>query len=171
MAVPWTGYPLARLIEKLKPTADAKWIKFTSFLQPENAPGQRQKGYFRWPYYEVLRLDEAMNDLTLVVTGIYGHAMPRQHGSPIRIVCPWKYGYKSPKAFTKVEFTKEQPGTFWNDAQPKEYGIYSNIDPEVPHPRWSQANETMIGTRERRKTLKYGGYGDLVAKMYTGKEW
>ena len=170
MAVPWTGYPLARLIEKLKPKAEARWIRFETFLKPEVAPGQRERGYYRWPYHEGLRLDEAMNELTLVVTGIYGHAMPRQHGAPLRIVCPWKYGYKSPKSIVRIELTAEQPKTFWNVLQPEEYGFYSNVDPGVPHPRWSQATEQMIGTGERRDTLKYNGYGGMVDNLYTGKE-
>ncbi len=165
MQVPWTGYPLAALIDHLEPLPSAKWVRFVSVLDKKRMPGQRRRGY-PWPYYEALRLDEARHPLAFVVVGSYGHALPMQHGAPWRLALPWKYGYKGPKSIVKIEFVAERPGTFWNDLQPEEYGFFSNVDPAVPHPRWSQQWETDIGTREARATLPFNGYGEEVAALY-----
>jgi sulfoxide reductase catalytic subunit YedY len=170
MQVPWTGYPLAQLIDFLEPLSSARYIRFVSLLDRDRLPGQRSMRQYPWPYYEALRLDEARNPLAFVVVGVYGHALPMQHGAPWRLAIPWKYGYKGPKSVVRIEFTAERPGTFWNDAQPKEYGFFSNVDPTRPHPRWSQATEHDIGTGERRPTLPYNGYGDEVADLYSGDE-
>jgi methionine sulfoxide reductase catalytic subunit len=169
MQVPWTGYPLRRLIDDLEPLPSARYVRFVSMLDTQGLPGQKQQGY-PWPYYEALRLDEARNDLAFVVVGSYGHALPMQHGAPWRLACPWKYGYKSPKSLVGIELTREPPGTFWNDLQPAEYGFFSNVEPHKPHPRWSQMWEQDIGTGETRDTLLYNGYADLVGSMYTGDE-
>ena len=166
MVVPWTGLPMAKFVEWCRPTADARYVKFVSFLRPEQAPGQRRAGNYSWPYYEGLRLDEAMHPLTLLVTGIFGHGLPVQHGAPLRVIVPWKYGYKSAKSFVRVEFTEEQPGTFWSDLQPLEYPFLSNVEPDVPHPRWSQATEEDIGTGDRFPTQPYNGYANEVARLY-----
>jgi sulfoxide reductase catalytic subunit YedY len=166
MVVPWTGLPLSAFVKWCKPKADARFLKFTSFHRPEQAPGQKESSSYPWPYYEGLRLDEALSPLALIVTGIYGHGLPVQHGAPLRIAVPWKYGYKSPKGIVKVEFTKDQPGTFWSDMQPTEYPFLSNVDGSVPHPRWSQEYETDIATGDKIKTQKYNGYGNLVEALY-----
>lgn len=167
MAVPWTGFPLKKLLDRVEPLSDAKFVRFVSFLRPEQAPGQRNR-YFPWPYYEALRMDEAMHELTMIVTGVYGKPLPRQHGAPLRVVVPWKYGYKSPKSIVRIELVDRQPRTFWNDLAPDEYSFLSNVEPDVPHPRWSQQTERMIGTNERRPTLLHNGYADLVAPLYRG---
>ena len=166
MAVPWTGFPLHKLIDHVKPLSSAKFVAMKTFLRPAEAIGQRIDTYYKWPYYEALRMDEARNDLTMLVTGIYGEPMPTQHGAPLRLVVPWKYGYKSIKSIVEIEFVERQPGTFWNDLQPREYDFLSNVDPNVPHPRWSQAVEQMLGTGEERPTQMYNGYADLVAELY-----
>ena len=165
MIVPWTGFPLSKLIEKVKPKAEARFLRFVTFLRPEQASGQRDQSY-PWPYTEGLRLDEAMNPLTLVATGIYGKPLPKQHGAPIRIVVPWKYGYKSIKSIVKIEFVAAQPSTLWESLAPHEYPFESNVNPAVPHPRWSQATERMIDTGIRVRTQPYNGYGNYVAKLY-----
>jgi len=166
MAVPWTGYSLSHLLDHVKPKAEAKYVRFVSFHDPE-LPGVSRAPYYNWPYYEGLTMAEAMNEITLLCTGIYGHALPPQHGAPVRIIAPWKYGYKSPKSIARIELVAERPGTFWNDLQANEYSFTSNVDPEVPHPRWSQATEWTLGDRRtRRPTLKYNGYGDYVAGLY-----
>ncbi len=170
MQVPWTGFPLRALIDYLEPLSSAKYVRFVSLLDKQGLPGQRKQGWYPWPYNEALRLDEARNDLALVVVGSYGHALPMQHGAPLRIACPWKYGYKSPKSIVEIEFTDQRPGTFWNDMQEEEYGFFSNVEPHKPHPRWSQKWEQDIGTGENRDSLLYNGYADLVGSMYTGKE-
>ncbi|MCG3172250.1 MAG: Protein-methionine-sulfoxide reductase catalytic subunit MsrP [Myxococcota bacterium] len=167
MAVPWIGVPLAKIIEKLKPTAQARYVRFVSFLKPEEAPGQKTQSWYPWPYYEGLTLAEAMNELTLLAVGIYGKETPKQHGAPIRVITPWKYGYKSAKSIVKIEFVYAQPKTFWNDLAPDEYSFESNVNPEVPHPRWSQATERMIDTGERVPTQPYNGYGEMVAHLYS----
>ncbi len=136
-----------------------------SFYRPQEAVGQREQDY-PWPYYEGLRLDEAMNELTLMTTGIYGKPLPRQHGAPLRLIVPWKYGYKSPKSIVKIDFVAEQPRTFWNDLGPAEYSFLSNVDPDVPHPRWSQMTERDIGIDMRIPTLKFNGYSEFVASLY-----
>jgi len=171
MQVPWTGYPLKTLIDHCEPLPSAKWVRFVSVLDKKGLPGQRQASYYPWPYFEALRMDEALHPLTFVAVGIYGHALPMQHGAPWRIATPWKYGYKSPKSMVAIEFTDKQPGTFWNELQPNEYGFYSNVEPEKPHPRWSQMWEKDIGTGETRETLLYNGYGEEVASLYTGEEF
>lgn len=166
MTVPWTGFPLSKLIEKLQPKAEAKFIRFETANRPEQMPGIRQVKNYPWPYFEGLRMDEAMHPLTMVVTGIYGKPLPKQHGAPIRIVVPWKYGYKSIKSVVKMEFISKQPTTFWETLAPDEYPFESNVNPAVPHPRWSQATERVIDTGDRVKTQVYNGYGKYVAKLY-----
>ena len=165
MAVPWTGFPLAALLDLVKPLAGAKYVRFVSFLRPEQAPGQRKRWY-KWPYYEGLRLDEARHPLALIATGIYGHELPVQHGAPLRLVVPWKYGFKSIKGIVRMDLVAEQPRTFWNDAAPREYGFLANVDPRVSHPRWSQASEHLIGTRVDVPTQLLNGYGSEVADLY-----
>lgn len=167
MVVPWTGFPLSALIKAVMPKSSAKFVRFKSFLNPDQAPGQKMQPWYNWPYYEGLRMDEAMHELTMAVTGIYGHPMPKQHGAPIRIITPWKYGYKSIKSVVEIEFVKNQPRTLWNDLAPDEYSFESNVNPKVPHPRWSQATERLIDTGQRQDTLVYNGYGDSVAKLYS----
>ncbi|MFQ5429318.1 MAG: protein-methionine-sulfoxide reductase catalytic subunit MsrP [Phycisphaerae bacterium] len=168
MTLPWVGFPLRKLLDWVEPLSGAKFVRFVSFNRPAEAPGMRPGSAYPWPYHEGLRLDEARNDLTLLATGMYGHRLPKQNGAPLRLVVPWKYGYKSIKAIERIELVAEQPPTFWNTVTPREYPFYSNVDPAVPHPRWSQAEEWMIDGHqaERRKTLPYNGYGDLVAGMY-----
>ncbi len=167
MVVPWTGFPLSKLLEKVTPKAEAKFVKFTTFMRPEQAPGFRQMPGYPWPYTEGLRMDEAMNPLTLVATGIYGKPLPKQNGAPIRMVVPWKYGYKSIKSIEKIELVEKQPATLWETLAPEEYPFESNVNPKVPHPRWSQATERMIDTGNRVNTQLYNGYGEFVAKLYT----
>ena len=164
MAVPWTGFPLKALLDHVEPLSTARFIRFTSFYSPEVAMGQR--GYGPWPYTESLTIPEAMNELTLLVTGIYGHPLPKQHGAPIRLVTPWKYGFKSIKSIVSLEFVSEQPPTFWNTMAPQEYGLVANVNPAIPHPRWSQQTEKMIGTNERRPTLYLNGYEPWTGNLY-----
>lgn len=171
MAVPWTGFPLSELIKQVEPKPDARFVRFVSVLRKAEMPGQREYTWYPWPYFEALRMDEAMNPLAMVVTGLYGKPLPKQNGAPVRIVCPWKYGYKSPKSIVKIEFAKSQPETFWNKLQPAEYGFYSNVNPNRPHPRWSQATEKVIPRMEVRRTLMYNGYEKYVASLYNGKEF
>ncbi len=171
MQVPWTGFPLRALIDACEPLSTAKYVRFLSFLDRKGLPGQKEASWYRWPYYEALRLDEARNELAFVVVGSYGHPLPMQHGAPLRLAIPWKYGYKSPKSIVEIVLTDELPATFWNDSEPNEYGFFSNVDPKRPHPRWSQATERDIGTGQRRLTLPYNGYSEQVAAMYTGKEY
>lgn len=166
MVVPWTGFPLRKLIERVQPLSTARYVRFVSFDRPDQAVGQRRQTWYPWPYYEGLRMDEAMNELTLAVTGVYGAPLPKQHGAPLRIITPWKYGFKSPKSIVRMEFVREEPATFWNDLAPREYGFYSNVNPEVPHPRWSQDSEEMIGTGEERPTELFNGYGEWVGDLY-----
>ncbi|MCG8409536.1 MAG: protein-methionine-sulfoxide reductase catalytic subunit MsrP [Phycisphaerales bacterium] len=168
MALPWTGFPLRHLLNLVEPLATAKYVRFVSFMRPSEAPGQHPGSSYPWPYHEGLRLDEALHDLALLATGVYGHPLPKQNGAPIRVVVPWKYGYKSIKAIVEIELVEKQPPTLWNTVAPHEYGFYSNVDPAVPHPRWSQAKEWMIdGSRmSKRATLPYNGYGRLVNQLY-----
>ncbi len=168
MVVPWTGFPFKALIDKVEPTSDAKFVRMVTFLRPEQAVGQRTQNWYPWPYHEALTMAEAVNELTMLVTGIFGHALPNQHGAPIRLITPWKYGYKSIKSIVQIEFVREQPATFWNTAAPSEYDIVSNVNPKVPHPRWSQATEQDINTGERIPTLPFNGYGEYVAHLYQG---
>lgn len=165
MTVPWTGFPLKALIDKIEPLSGARYIRFTSFYSPNIAMGQR--GYGPWPYTESLTMEEAINELTMLVTGIYGHPLPKQHGAPLRLVTPWKYGFKSIKSIVSIEFTAEPPATFWNTLVPFEYGFVANVNPQIPHPRWSQATERMIGTNQRLPTLYLNGYEQWVGHLYT----
>lgn len=169
MIVPWTGFPLSKLIERCKPKAEAKFVRFVTVNRPEQMPGMKRIYQKLWPYFEGLRMDEAMHPLTMVVTGIYGKPLPKQHGAPIRVIVPWKYGYKSPKSIAKIEFVDKQPPTFWETLAANEYPFESNVDPAVPHPRWSQATERDINTGDRVRTLAYNGYADAVAKLYSKK--
>ena len=167
MVVPWTGFPLSKLLEKVRPKPEAKFVRFITFNRPEQAPGMARMKHYPWPYFEGLRMDEAMHPLTLLATGIYGKPMPKQHGAPIRVVVPWKYGYKSAKSIVTIELVSEQPKTFWETLAPDEYPFESNVDPKVPHPRWSQATERMIDTGDRVRTLPFNGYGETVARLYS----
>ncbi len=169
MVIPWAGIPLARLIEAVQPTSAAKYVAFTTLLDPERMPGQKGNALI-WPYIEGLRLDEAMNPLALLATGLYGHELPPQDGAPVRLVTPWKYGFKGIKSIVKVEFVSMQPTTSWNRYAPSEYGFYGNVNPMVDHPRWSQATEQRIGESGRRPTLMFNGYGEQVASLYTGMD-
>lgn len=166
MTVPWTGFPFKALIDAAKPLSSARYVRLLTFLDPDQAPGQQPQSRLPWPYFEGLTLQEAANELTLLATGIYGHQLPVQHGAPIRLVVPWKYGFKSIKSIVSIEFVAEQPPTFWNELQSSEYDFRANVDPAVPHPRWSQATERLIGTDERVPTLPYNGYGEQVAHLY-----
>jgi methionine sulfoxide reductase catalytic subunit len=165
MAVPWTGFPMQDLLKIVRPLSSAKYVRFVTFMKPDQAPNQ-SPSYGPWPYTEGLTLAEAMNELTLVATGIYGHPLPKQHGAPLRLVVPWKYGFKSIKSIVRIELTANRPRTFWNTNRPQEYDFVANVDPAVPHPRWSQATEKMIDTGERRPTLPYNGYAQWVAHLY-----
>lgn len=165
MAVPWTGVPLAKLVNFARPQAGAKYIKFETFEDKNIAPGQRQVWY-PWPYVEGLTIEEATNPLALLTTGIYGKPLPNQNGAPIRLVLPWKYGFKSIKSIRRITFTDQQPKSFWEELQPKEYGFWANVNPEFDHPRWSQKTERLLGSGERVPTLKYNGYGEWVEGLY-----
>lgn len=169
MVIPWTGFTLASLLKEVEPTSDAKYVRFESVYRPEEMRGQKSP-FYPWPYQEGLRLDEAMNDLTILATGLYGQPMPNQNGAPIRLVVPWKYGFKSIKAITKIELVAEQPATLWSSVGPDEYGFYSNVNPKVSHPRWSQASERRIGELGRRPTLMFNGYAEQVASLYEGMD-
>jgi sulfoxide reductase catalytic subunit YedY len=167
MVVPWLGIPLVRLIDRLEPTSRAKYVEFTTLLDPAQMPGQ-QRRILDWPYVEALRMDEARHPLTLLVTGLYGKPLPNQNGAPLRLVVPWKYGFKGGKSIVRIRFLEHQPATTWNIAAPDEYGFYANVNPEVDHPRWSQARERRIGEFFKRKTLPFNGYAAQVASMYAG---
>ena len=171
MAVPWTGFPFSELIKMVEPKPDAKYVRFTSVYRPKELPGQVKYNWYPWPYFEALRMDEAMNPLSFMVTGLYGKPLPKQNGAPIRMVNPWKYGYKSPKSIVKIEFIAKQPETFWHKVAPTEYGFFSNVNPNKPHPRWSQATEKLIPDMQRRETMLYNGYEKWVAQLYNGKEF
>ncbi len=169
MTVPWTGFPLAKLVAMVQPTSAAKYIVFETYSNPKVMPGLRAS-YYPWPYTEGLTMQEAMNDMTFMVTGMYGHELPKQDGAPIRVVLPWKYGFKSAKAISKITFTDKQPDTFWHQLQPSEYGFWANVNPAVPHPRWSQATERLLGSGDRVPTAIWNGYGEFVASMYADKQ-
>jgi methionine sulfoxide reductase catalytic subunit len=174
MVIPWIGVPLAAVLKRVEPTSQAKYVEFTTLVDPEQFPAQR-KGFFSfsgldWPYTEGLRLDEAMHPLTLLTFGMYGKVLPNQNGAPVRVVIPWKYGFKSAKSIVRIRLVNEEPKTAWNKAQASEYGFYSNVNPAVDHPRWSQATERRIGEFRRRKTLMFNGYADQVASLYTGMD-
>ena len=165
MAVPWTGVPLAKLVNFARPQAGAKYVKFETFEDKNIAPGQRQVWY-PWPYIESLTIDEATNPLALLTTGIYGKPLPNQNGAPVRLVLPWKYGFKSIKSIRRITFTDQRPKSFWEELQPKEYGFWANVNPEYDHPRWSQKTERLLGSGERVPTLKYNGYAEWVEGLY-----
>ena len=169
MVIPWEGFPLASLLNEVEPTSDAKFVRFETVYRPEEMPGLKSP-FYPWPYQEGLRLDEAMNDLAILATGLYGMPMPNANGAPIRLVVPWKYGFKSIKSIVKIELTAEQPTTLWNAVGPNEYGFYSNVNPERSHPRWSQASERRIGELGRRPTLIFNGYAEQVAHLYEGMD-
>jgi len=169
MVIPWNGFPLAALLEKVQPTSDAKYVRFETIFDPDQMPGQKRRSY-PWPYQEGLRLDEAMHDLTLLATGIYGKPLTNQSGAPIRLVVPWKYGFKSIKSIVKIELVADQPSTLWNDIASNEYGFYANVNPNVPHPRWSQDSERRIGETTRRPTLMFNGYAEEVSSLYEGMD-
>lgn len=170
MVVPWIGFPLKAILDQVQPTSSAKYVKFTTFMRPEQAPRQQARLFFKepWPFTEGLTIAEAMHDLTLLTLGSYGHVLAKQHGAPVRLVLPWKYGYKSIKSIDRIELTDKRPATFWNTIAPSEYGFFSNVNPRIPHPRWSQAFERDIGTRRRKPTLLYNGYEKQVADLYVG---
>ncbi|PWH19329.1 MAG: protein-methionine-sulfoxide reductase catalytic subunit MsrP [Anaerolineae bacterium] len=169
MVIPWLGFPLAKLLKEVEPLGSARYVRFISVARPEEMPGMRSS-FYPWPYQEGLRLDEAMHDLTILALGLYGELLPNQNGAPIRLVVPWKYGFKSAKAIVKIELTEQQPQTFWNLIAPHEYGFYSNVNPQKPHPRWSQATERRIGESGRRPTLMFNGYAEQVAHLYSGMD-
>ena len=167
MVIPWVGFPLGDLLKRVEPTSKAKYVAFTTLLRPSEMPGQMGDS-LRWPYVEGLRLDEAMHPLTLLSVGLYGKTLVNQNGAPIRLVVPWKYGFKSIKSIVRIRLVEKQPPTSWNIANAHEYGFYSNVNPEVDHPRWTQARERRIGEFFRRPTLMFNGYADQVAGLYTG---
>jgi methionine sulfoxide reductase catalytic subunit len=169
MVIPWIGFPLHRLLEKVEPSPMARYVAFQTLLDPQRMPNQRT-GVLDWPYVEGLRLDEAMHPLTIMATGMYGETLPPQDGAPIRLVVPWKYGFKSIKSVVKITLTADEPPTTWNLQAPDEYGFYSNVNPTVPHPRWSQATERRIGEYGRRDTLLFNGYAEQVAHLYQGMD-
>jgi sulfoxide reductase catalytic subunit YedY len=166
MAVPWTGFALADLLKRAEPLPAARFVRFVSFHDPQQAGGQKNRSQ-PWPYNEGLTLAEATNELAFIATGMYGHPLLKQHGAPVRLVVPWKYGFKSAKSVVRVELTDEQPATFWNTMAPHEYAFEANVNPDVPHPRWSQRTEHMLGSGEERSTQLYNGYGEWVAKLYS----
>ncbi|OOY23264.1 mononuclear molybdenum enzyme YedY [Thioclava sediminum] len=172
MVVPWIGFELSSLLNRVGVQPSAKYVAFQTLYRPEQMPGQKQGG-IDWPYVEGLRIDEAMNPLTILATGLYDEEMPNQNGAPIRLIVPWKYGFKSIKSIVKISLTDKQPPTTWNQLQPREYGFYANVNPKVDHPRWSQATERRVGAglfAGRQETLMFNGYGDEVAQLYKGMD-
>ncbi len=169
MAIAWTGFPLSKLVDLARPLGSAKYLHMETFLNPKVAPGQRQ-AWYPWPYVEGLTMAEATNDLSFIATGAYGHPMLKQHGAPLRLAVPWKYGFKSIKSIVRFSFVEQQPVGMWEKLQKSEYGFWANVNPAVPHPRWSQATEEIIGTGERKPTLLFNGYGEFVADLYKGME-
>ncbi|MEW5981441.1 MAG: protein-methionine-sulfoxide reductase catalytic subunit MsrP [Acidobacteriota bacterium] len=169
MVIPWVGVPLGNLIKRFGPASKAKYVEFKSLLDPKQMPGQRSR-VLDWPYVEGLRLDEALHPLTIVAVGLYGKVLPNQNGAPIRLVVPWKYGFKSIKSIVSIRFVEQRPVNSWQAAIPQEYGFYSNVNPQVDHPRWSQASERRIGEFFKRKTLMFNGYADQVASLYAGMD-
>jgi sulfoxide reductase catalytic subunit YedY len=173
MVIPWQGFPLAKILQAVEPTAEAKYVRFETLFDPEQMPGQRRQT-FPWPYVEGLRVDEAMHDLTILATGLYGEPLLPQNGAPVRLVVPWKYGFKSIKSIVKIDLVAEMPVSLWMASSPREYGFWANVNPEVDHPRWSQATERRIGEGGRRETLLFNGYADEVAGLYSdleNREW
>ena len=169
LAIAWTGFPFAKLVDFARPLGSAKYVRMETFMNPKEAPGERQTWY-PWPYVEGLTLAEAANELAFLATGAYGHPMLKQHGAPIRLAVPWKYGFKSIKSIVRFSFVEQRPKGYWEALQSSEYGFWANVNPKVPHPRWSQATEELIGTGERRPTLLFNGYGEYVAGLYKGLE-
>ena len=169
MVVPWVGLPLSVLLRQVEPLGSAKYVEFTTLADPKTMPGVRS-AVLEWPYVEGLRLDEAMHPLTLMAVGLYGEVLPNQNGAPMRLVVPWKYGFKSAKSIVKIRFTDKEPLSAWSRAAGREYGFYSNVNPDVDHPRWSQGRERRIGEFSKRKTLMFNGYGDQVASLYAGMD-
>ncbi|MBN2887628.1 MAG: protein-methionine-sulfoxide reductase catalytic subunit MsrP [Chromatiaceae bacterium] len=172
MVIPWQGFPLASLLKDVRPTSRARYVAFETLHDPEQMPGQR-RGVLDWPYREGLRIDEAMHPLTLLATGLYGETLPNQNGAPLRLVVPWKYGFKSIKSIVRISLVENQPVTAWNARQPGEYGFYANVNPAVDHPRWSQKTHRMIGEgllAKPRETLPFNGYGEAVAPLYAGMD-
>jgi methionine sulfoxide reductase catalytic subunit len=167
MVIPWVGLPLAELVRQVEPKPEARYIAFQTIYAPKDLPGQRSQ-VLDWPYVEGLRIDEAVNPLSLLTVGLYGRTLPNQNGAPVRLVVPWKYGFKSIKSIVSISFTARQPPTSWNRSAPDEYGFYANVNPKVDHPRWSQAKERRIGEFRRRPTLPFNGYGEQVAALYKG---
>jgi methionine sulfoxide reductase catalytic subunit len=169
MVIPWVGFSLSKLLDQVEPLPDARFVAFETLLDPKRMPGQRTR-VLDWPYVEGLRLDEAMHPLTLLASGLYGRALPPQDGAPIRLVVPWKYGFKGIKSIVKISLVSTQPRTTWSAYAPNEYGFYANVNPQVDHPRWSQATEQRIGESGRRRTLMFNGYADQVAHLYAGMD-
>jgi len=169
MVIPWVGFPLAELVRRVEPTSRARYVAFQTLLDPQQMPGQRRR-VLEWPYAEGLRIDEATHPLALLAVGIYGRVLPRQNGAPIRLVVPWKYGFKGAKSIVRIRFQEEQPRTSWARMAPDEYGFYANVNPAVDHPRWSQARERRIGEFLRRATLPFNGYAEQVAPLYAGMD-
>jgi len=173
MVVPWLGFPLGDMLKRFKPTSKAKFVEFITLYNPEVMVGQRSSSVLDWPYVEGLRMDEAMHPLTMMVTGMYGDELPNQNGAPLRLIVPWKYGFKSIKAIVKIRFRENMPETTWHKSAPREYGFYANVNPEVPHPRWSQSRERVLGSSiftSKRNTEKFNGYGEEVAALYSGMD-
>ena len=172
MVIPWVGIPLADILKRFEPTSRARFVRFTTLHDPERMPGQRWP-VLKWPYVEGLRIDEAMHPLTIMAIGLYGKELPNQNGAPLRLVVPWKYGFKSIKSIVRIEFSEEQPVSSWEQAAPQEYGFYANVNPNVDHPRWSQARERRIGAgvlAPKQPTLMFNGYGEQVAHLYAGMD-
>jgi len=169
MVIPWVGLPLAPILKRLEPTSRAKYVEFTTLYDPKQMPGQRLP-VLDWPYVEGLRMDEAMNPLTILAVGLYGETLPNQNGAPLRLVVPWKYGFKGIKSIVRIRFTEKQPVNSWQKAAPREYGFYANVNPAVDHPRWSQAKERRLGEFLKRETLPFNGYAEQVAHLYTGMD-
>lgn len=167
MVIPWVGFPLADLVKRLEPTSRAKYVAFTTLLDPEQLPNQDSR-VLKWPYVEGLRIDEATHPLAFMALGLYGAPLPGQNGAPLRLVVPWKYGFKGIKSIVEIRFVEDEPPTTWSRAAPDEYGFYANVNPKVDHPRWSQASERRIGELSRRDTLPFNGYANEVAQMYSG---
>jgi sulfoxide reductase catalytic subunit YedY len=170
LVIPWNGFPLHKLLKEVEPKAEAKYVRFETIYDPEGMPGFKKYPWYQWPYIEGLRVDEAMHDLTLMATGLYGEELLPQNGAPVRLVVPWKYGFKSIKSIVKIDLVEEMPTSLWMAAAPKEYGFYANVNPDVDHPRWSQSSERRIGEFGRRETLMFNGYEEEVAPLYAGMD-
>jgi sulfoxide reductase catalytic subunit YedY len=170
MVIPWLGFPLARVLEEVKPGPEAGYVRFEGLYDPQQMPGQRTGEILFWPYVEGLRLDEAMHDLTILAVGLYGKPLLPQNGAPVRLVVPWKYGFKSIKSVVRIDLVEKMPVSTWMAASPREYGFYANVNPDVPHPRWPQSSERRVGESGRRRTLLFNGYEEEVAYLYEGMD-